>query len=85
MNIQTWLDTEMGRNARMAKHFGLTPGAITQWRSNGVPLRRMKAVRAYTQGQVALEDMLPDAVAPMRVKEGVTALVKALAVEGAQA
>ena len=59
MNLKTWLDNEMGRNARMAKHFGLTPGAISQWRSNGVPLARIKAVRAFTQGQVSLEDMLP--------------------------
>ncbi len=66
MNLQTWLDQEMGRNARMAKHFGLTPGAIMQWRSNGVPLARMKAVRALTQGQVSLEDMLPDAPAALR-------------------
>ena len=66
MNLQTWLDQEMGRNARMAKHFGLTPGAITQWRSNGVPLARMKAVRALTQGQVSLEDMLPDAPVVLR-------------------
>ena len=62
MNLKTWLDIEVGRNARMAKHFGLTPGAITQWRSNGVPLARIKAVHAFTAGQVALEEMLPDEV-----------------------
>ena len=75
----------MGRNARMVKHFGLTPGAITQWRSNGVPPQRMKAVRTFAAGDVSLEDMLPDAVVPMRVKAGVKVPVNTQAVEGAQA
>ncbi len=63
MNLQTWLDDAVGRNARMAKHFGVTPGAISQWRNNGVPHKRMKAVRSFTGGAVSLDDMLPDATA----------------------
>ncbi len=61
MNLQTWLDDAVGRNAQMAQHFGVTPGAISQWRNNGVPHKRMKAVRSFTGGAVSLDDMLPDA------------------------
>ncbi len=60
MNLQTWLDEEWGRSARLARHFGVTPGAVSQWRRQGVPLARMKAVRSFTQGEVSLEDMLPE-------------------------
>lgn len=44
----------------MAQHFGLSQSAVSQWRSNGVPPARMKAVRDFTGGEVTLDDMLPD-------------------------
>lgn len=60
MNLNTWLDGEFGRAARLAEHFAVTPSAVTQWRSNGVPPDRMKAVRDFTDGDVTLEEMIPD-------------------------
>lgn len=51
---------QTNRIAALARHFGLTQSAVTQWRSNGVPVRRMKAVRSFTGGEVTLEEMLPE-------------------------
>lgn len=60
MNLNQWLDGEAGRTTKLASHFGRTLSAITQWRTNGVPVRHMKAVRDFTVGEVTLEEMVPD-------------------------
>lgn len=60
MNISQWLDAETGRNASLAAFFNVTPGAVSQWRTTGVPPKHMKAVRDFTGGDVSLEEMLPD-------------------------
>jgi DNA-binding transcriptional regulator YdaS (Cro superfamily) len=61
MDLTKWLDAEPGRNAKLAAHLKRTPAAITQWRKNGVPVDLMKAVRDFTNGEVTLEEMVPDA------------------------
>ena len=60
MNLNDWLDGDRGRLKAMAEHFGVTPSAVSQWRTNGVPPSRMKAVRDFTAGQVTLDDLLPE-------------------------
>lgn len=60
MNLSQWLAAEKGRASAMAAHFNVSPAAVSQWKSNGVPLANMKAVRDYTGGQVTLEEMVPD-------------------------
>lgn len=62
MNLNDWLDGDRGRLKAMAEHFGVTPSAVSQWRTNGVPPSRMKAVRDFTGGQVTLDDLLPEVV-----------------------
>ena len=64
MDLQTWLDADRGRLTAMAARFDLTQSAVSQWRTNGVPPHRMKAVRDFTGGAVTLEDMLPDPAWP---------------------
>jgi len=59
MNLNQWLDAETGRSARLAEHFNVTPSAVTQWRTNGVPVDRMKSVRDFTANAVTVEEMLP--------------------------
>lgn len=59
MNLTTWLDADRGRLTALATHFNLTQSAVSQWRANGVPPQRMKAVREFTGGTVTLDDMLP--------------------------
>lgn len=60
MDLNTWLDEERGRMSAMAAHFGVTVSAVSQWRANGVPIDRMKAVRDYTGGTVSLDEMIPE-------------------------
>ena len=62
MNFSDWLKAEDGRAASLATHFAVTPSAISQWRTNGVPPSKMKAVRDFSGGVVTLEEMLPDPV-----------------------
>lgn len=65
MKLSTWLEAEKGRAAAMAAHFGKTRAAISQWKTDGVPLAHMKAVREFTGGAVTLEEMVPESpVAP---------------------
>jgi DNA-binding transcriptional regulator YdaS (Cro superfamily) len=59
MDLNTWLAAEKGRAAALAAHFAVTPAAISQWKSNGVPVAHMKAVRDFTGGEVTLEEMVP--------------------------
>lgn len=59
MKFAEWLDEERGRTKRVADHFGITQGAVSQWRADGVPLARMREVRDISGGLVPLEDMLP--------------------------
>jgi DNA-binding transcriptional regulator YdaS (Cro superfamily) len=60
MKLAHWLDAERGRLSKLAAHFELTQSAVSQWRTKGVPVDRMKAVRDFTSGAVTLEDMLPE-------------------------
>jgi DNA-binding transcriptional regulator YdaS (Cro superfamily) len=60
MILSEWLDADRGRLTALAAHFGLTQSAVSQWRANGVPLHRMKAVRDFTAGAVSLDEMVPD-------------------------
>jgi DNA-binding transcriptional regulator YdaS (Cro superfamily) len=69
MNLNTWLDNEAGRAAKLASHFGRSASAVSQWRKNGVPVDFMKSVRDFTGGAVTLEEMIPEA--KEKVSEGV--------------
>lgn len=66
MNLTQWLDADGGRGrlTALAEHFGLTQSAVSQWRTNGVPPARMKAVRDFTGGAVTLDEMLPEPTWP---------------------
>lgn len=69
MTLSDWLDAESGRVTRTAAHFGLTPSAVTQWRTNGVPVERMSAIRELTGGAVTLEDMIPPLSPPVQERQ----------------
>lgn len=61
MKLNEWLNKEVGRAAKLSQHFGRTASAISQWRTNGVPVDLIKAVRDFTGGEVTVDEMLPDA------------------------
>jgi len=67
MELKAWLKQESGRAAEMARHFNLTESAVNYWANQGVPVRRMKAVRDYTRNAVTLDEMVPE---PEQAKEG---------------
>lgn len=58
MTLGEWLDGERGRAKRLAEHFHVTPSAVSQWRTNGVPVDKMVDVRAFTGGRCSIEDLL---------------------------
>lgn len=58
MNFTTWLDAEKGRTKAVAEHFGVSLGAITQWRE-GVPRDRMRDLHAFIGGAVGFDGMIP--------------------------
>jgi DNA-binding transcriptional regulator YdaS (Cro superfamily) len=60
MDLTKWLKDGTGRAAALAKHIGVSPAAVSQWKTNGVPLAHMKAVRDFTNGEVTLEEMVPE-------------------------
>lgn len=59
MKLGDWLDAERGRLARMATHFGVSMSAVSQWRTDGVPVGRMRGVGEFTDNEVSLNDMVP--------------------------
>lgn len=60
MTLTQWLAAEKGRASAMAAHFNVSSAAVSQWKTNGVPLANMKAVREFTDGSVTLEEMVPE-------------------------
>jgi len=58
MNFTTWLDAEKGRTKAVAEHFGVSLGAVTQWRQ-GVPRDRMRDLHSFTDQRVSFEGMIP--------------------------
>jgi DNA-binding transcriptional regulator YdaS (Cro superfamily) len=60
MNLKDWLEDERGRSDALANHFRVSKAAVSQWKSNGVPVDKMKAVRDFTEGAVTLDEMVPE-------------------------
>ena len=58
MNFPDWLDAAPGRLTSVAAHERVTLGAVSQWRTEGVPMARMRSVRDFTGGEVSLDEML---------------------------
>lgn len=60
MDLNTWLEAESGRSVALANHFNVSKAAVSQWKTNGVPVDKMKAVREFTGNEVGLEEMVPE-------------------------
>jgi len=58
MNFTEWLDSERGRAVLVAKHFAVTLGAVSQWKTDGVPPDRMRDVARLSDGAVSVDEML---------------------------
>lgn len=66
VTFATWVEAEKGRAAAVALQLGVTRSAVSQWKVNGVPFDKMRAVVALSGGEVTLDDLVPaaEAVAP---------------------
>ncbi len=60
MKLNEWLDNEVGRTRNLAAHLKRSASAVSQWRTNGVPVDLMRSVRDFTNGDVSIEEMLPE-------------------------
>lgn len=58
MGFDEWLDAERGRLKMVAEHFHVSSSAVSQWRTNGVPVDNMIPLREFTGMEVSLEEML---------------------------
>lgn len=58
MKLTEWLDAERGRLTAMAERFDVTPSAVSQWRTNGVPVDKIMDVHEFTARAVSIEDLL---------------------------
>lgn len=57
MRLSEWLNEAPGRANDLARHFGITGSAVSQWQGNGVPKCRMDEVEKFTGGAVTVRDM----------------------------
>jgi hypothetical protein len=48
MDLHTWLDDpgSRGRTIWLAEQLGVTKGAVSQWRAEGVPMKHMERIAA---------------------------------------
>ena len=58
MDYRTWATAERGRAKSISEHFDISESAASQWMTNGVPVRHMPAVEAFTRGAVTVTEMV---------------------------
>jgi len=66
MTFNEWVAAKPGRLTELAAAFSITPSAISQWLTKGVPRARMLPIRDLSAGAVSLEEMLEQANAAAR-------------------
>lgn len=59
MTPAQWFAAQKGRLIATAAHFGRSKGAISQWKTKGVPRDLMLAFHQWTKGEVQVAEMLP--------------------------
>lgn len=60
MNLKTWLNEERGRATALSAELKVSMVRISQMADDGVPIKYMLAVRAFTKDAVTLESMVQD-------------------------
>lgn len=54
----------LGSFAALSRQLGVKPPAVHQWRTNGVPPNRCRAIEAATGGAVTCHELRPDVFGP---------------------
>lgn len=64
MELHAWLDLpeHRGKAAWLAEQLGITKGAVSLWRDDGVPMRHMARIVELTGGDVTSQAMLAHAL-----------------------
>lgn len=57
ITFSEWLDEVPCRALEMARHFGVTKSAVSQWREM-VPRERILAIHAYTKRKVSIRSLV---------------------------
>ena len=67
MKLKLWLKAVPGRASALAAHLGVTRSMVSQMANCDVPVppRMYRAIRDFTRGEVAIEDLLPGDAAPV--------------------
>lgn len=60
MYFSDWLQERPGRAAEVARHFDVSPQAVSQWASEGVPVDRLLEMRDFTKRRCSVEDMVTE-------------------------
>lgn len=60
MKFKSWLEVERGRCTSLSAHLGVTVSRVSQMASDGVPVKFMNAVSAFTQGEVSIADLVEE-------------------------
>lgn len=50
----------VGGKSALARHFGITPWAVSKWQESGVPADRCPDIEVLTKGLVTCEQLRPD-------------------------
>ena len=58
VSFSDWLDAEHGRATRVAAHFKVTRSAVSQWRTNGIPVGYILDLHALIGGAVPLDALV---------------------------
>ena len=70
MKLKYWLDVERGRYTALAVHLDVSVSRISQIADDGVPVKFMQSVSAFTGGEVTIEDLVnertPDTPEPSK-------------------
>ena len=57
LTFSEWLDEVPGRTVEMARHFGVSESAVSQWRAM-VPRERILPIHAYTKRKVSIRSLV---------------------------
>jgi DNA-binding transcriptional regulator YdaS (Cro superfamily) len=58
MKFNDWLSKQKRGTALLAAYFKVSPAAVSQWRTKGVPIDRMLDIQSITNGEVTVQEMI---------------------------
>lgn len=71
MKFSTWFDIKANRAraVELAATFPVTPSAVHQWATEGVPVARMEGVERFTRKKVRIADMVLESAEMKRARK----------------